>query len=124
MTLFTWCNLLCVQCILVCDVTHEWVPYLFCVIVMCDSNVSTLQIASKPITPCEQFHKNTCLKLLSHAEQISSYEQAFRVQSHMRFTEVLRLRELNIKQWVLTLLKDRIHFYDWSHYNVRNGSRN
>ena len=53
-----------------CDITHEWVPYLFCVIGMCDSNVSTLQIASKPIAPCEQFHKNTCIKLLSHAEQI------------------------------------------------------
>ena len=49
MTLFTWCDLLCLRCILVCDVSHEWVPYLFCAIAMCDSNVSTLQIASKPI---------------------------------------------------------------------------
>ena len=56
MTLFTCSDLLCVQCILVCDVAHEWVSYLFCAIVMCDSNVSTLQIASKPIALCEQFH--------------------------------------------------------------------
>ena len=54
--------------ILVCDVTHEWVPYLFCAIEICDSNVSILKIASKPIAPCEQFHKNACIKLLSHAE--------------------------------------------------------
>ena len=77
MTLFTWCDLLCVQCILVCHVTHEWVPYLFCVIVMCDSNVSTLQIASKPIALCEQFHKNACIKLLSHAVQIAPCERTF-----------------------------------------------
>ena len=62
-TLFTWCDLLCMRCILVCDVRHEWVPYLFYVIAMCNFNVSTLQIAFKPIAPCEQFHKNACIKL-------------------------------------------------------------
>ena len=65
-------------CILVCDVPHEWVLYLFCVIAMCDSNVSTLQIASKPIASCEQFYKNTCIKLLLHAEQIALCEWTFK----------------------------------------------
>ena len=74
MTLFTWCDLLCMWCILVCDVAHEWVPYLFCAIVVCDSYVNTLQITSKPITLCEQIHKNACIKLLSHTEQIAPCE--------------------------------------------------
>ena len=43
---------------------------------MCDSNVSALQITSKPIAPCEQFHKNACIKLLLHAEQIAPCERA------------------------------------------------
>ena len=75
MTLFTRCDLLCVQCILVCDVAHEWVPNLFCAIVMCDSNISTLQIASKPIASCDQFHKNARTEPLSHAEQIAPCER-------------------------------------------------
>ena len=87
MTLFTWCDLLCMQCILVCDVTHEWFPYLFCVIAMCDSNVSTLQIASKLITPCEQFHKNACIKLLSHANRIARCERTFKPCCWHTFTE-------------------------------------
>ena len=77
MTLFIQCDLLYVRCILVCDVTHEWVPDLFCAIAMYGSNVSTLQIASKPIVTCEQFHKNTCIKLLSHAEPIAPCERTF-----------------------------------------------
>ena len=32
MTMFMRCDLLCVQCILVCYVTNEWVPYLFCTV--------------------------------------------------------------------------------------------
>ena len=57
---FTWCNLLCMRCISVCDVTHEWVPYPFCVIAMCDSNMYTQKIVSTPIALCEQFHKIMC----------------------------------------------------------------
>ena len=78
MTLFTQYDLLFMQCILVCNVAHEWVPYQFCAIAMCDSNVSTLQIASKPNAPCEQFHKKACIKLLSHAEQIALCERTLK----------------------------------------------
>ena len=60
MEVFTWCNLLCLRCIFVCNVAHQWVPYPSCVIVMCDSSINTLQIATTPIAPCEQFHKISC----------------------------------------------------------------
>ena len=36
--LFTWCDFMCMRCTGVCDVAHEWVPYLFCAIAMCDSS--------------------------------------------------------------------------------------
>ena len=64
MMIFTWCDFLCMWCSGVCDVTHEWVPYPFCAIVMCDSNINTLQIASTTIALCEQFHKIACKKML------------------------------------------------------------
>ena len=72
-----------------CDVTHEYVPYLFCAIVMCDSNVSTLQIASKPITLCEHFHKNACIKLLTHTEQIALCEWTLNIHSHTLIATVI-----------------------------------
>ena len=49
---------------------------------MCNSNVSTLQIASKPLASCEQFHKNACIKLLSHTEQIALCERTLKGRSH------------------------------------------
>ena len=82
MTLFTWCDLLCV-----CDVTHEWVPYPFCVIAMCNSKVSILQITSKPITPCEQFQKIACIKLLLHAGQIAPCEQTLKSEAVFHITQ-------------------------------------
>ena len=39
MEVVTRCNLLCVWCISVCNVAHEWVPYPFSVIAMCNSNI-------------------------------------------------------------------------------------
>ena len=34
---------------------------------------------------CEQFHKNACLKLLSHAEQIAPYEQPLGLVHMVRY---------------------------------------
>ena len=87
MILFTWCDFLCMRCSGVCDVTHE-VLYPFCVIVMCDSNINTFQIASIPITLCEQLHKIACKRTLSHAEQIAPCERALSSCKGLR----LRLR--------------------------------
>ena len=77
MKVFTWHNLSCIRCFSVCDVAHEQIPYPFCAIVMCDSNINTLQIASTPKELYEQFHKIACKKVLSHAEQIVPCERAF-----------------------------------------------
>ena len=68
MTLFT---------ILECDVIHEWVLYLFCVIAICDSNVRTCKYKwyinqSSCVNNFTKTH--TCIKLLSHAEQIAPSE--------------------------------------------------
>ena len=106
MTLFTWCDLLCMRCWVVCDVAHEWVLYLFCAIPMCDSMcdsnvrfyVSTLQITSKPIASCEQFHKNACTEPLSHAQQIAQCERTFTAN-----LSLFCRRKFRDKKWRISL---------------------
>ena len=61
-----------------CAMSHTNGFHTYSVQLQCDdSNVSTFQIASKPITPCEKFHKNACIKLVSYAEQITPCERTF-----------------------------------------------
>ena len=50
---------------LVCAMSQmEWVSYLFCMIVMCDSNMYLYRLQ------CKQFHKIACKKMQLHSERI------------------------------------------------------
>ena len=67
MILSIWCN--CDNCsrICVCNVAHDWVPYPFCAIAMCDSK-----------------------KMQSHSERIALREWAFNVAGAIAPCEYLR----------------------------------
>ena len=93
MILLTWCDFLCMRCSGVCDVAHE-VLYPFCVIVMCDSNINTFQIASTPITLCEQLHKIACKRIVCHAEK------SHRVNGPLVRTSLYLVDVLSI-QWIM-----------------------
>ena len=67
-----------------CDITHEWVPYPFCVIAMCNS----YKRYESQFALCEQFHKIAFKKSQSHSHNTSPYERAF---SRDQSTEVFPL---------------------------------